>query len=252
MEYRVYDVIINPLPDRQTYIDLFTAALATPSDAELEAATPASWTANPYRLWVLALARELKAYKIQQPDVLMMEADIVANSKYKSVNLGFKNKETNLEAFMDRWMALTIVLQEAVNCIYNGQPGSEVANPDGQVHLVIATTADGKYAGHITYYENEANPNDLVFIAIYKSVFCKSCPKFSEVLLHYIESKAKEMGKQTIHTRPIGPMGGILEKHGFIPRGAAYVKSVAATGGKRFKRSRNRQHSRSRSRKNRR
>lgn len=30
-------------------------------------------------------------------------------------------------------------------------------------------------------------------------------------------------------------MAGILVKHGFEPRGAAYVKAIAATGGRRHK-----------------
>lgn len=246
MAYILYDVVINPLPDRQTYIDLFTIALTTPSDDEVDTATSVSWAINPYRLWILAFARELKAYKTQQPGVVTLEAEISTHNQYKSINLGFKNQSNNLDGFMKRWMVIMIVLAEAVNCIYNGQPGNEVENPESEVHLVIATTTDGNYAGHITYYDNPSNSTDLVFIAIYKSVYCKTCPNFSEALLKFVEAKAQEMGKKTIHTRPIGPMSDILIKHGFEPQGAAYVKTIVSTGGRRSRRS-TRRYRRSRS-----
>jgi hypothetical protein len=233
MSYVLHDVVINPLPDRDTYIDLFTTALATPSDDELDAATPASWTANPYRLWVLALARELKAYATQYPQLptRVDVSTISKNNRYRAINLKLGSPNGTID--LERFMIVTIVLGEAVNCILNGQPGDEVRNLETKVHLVIATTADGKYAGHITYYENEQNPTDLIFIAIYKSVYCKACPKVSEDLLNHIETKAKKMGKQTIHTRPIGPMADILEKHGFLMNDAGYGKAI--TGGRRRK-----------------
>lgn len=235
MSYILYDVLINPLPDRQSYIDLFTTALASDTDDELDAATPASWAKTPYRLWILAFARELKAYAKRESFLVPWNLDKVSKHKrYQTVNILLNQTRNN---YGERQSVLFIVLREAVNCILNGQPGIEVENADAQIHLVIATTADGKYAGHITYYDNPHNSKDLVFIAIYKSVYCKACPKFSEVLLNYIETKAREMGKKTIHTRPIGPMADILIKHGFVQHGVAYEKAVVATGGKRIHKS---------------
>lgn len=244
MSYVLHDVLINPLPDRKDYIDIFTTALASDTDDELDAATPASWAKTPYRLWILAFARELKAYAEREPFLVDWNLDKVSKHKrYQTVNILLNQARNN---YGERQSVLFIVLREAVNCILNGQPGIEIDNPEAEVHLVIATTADGKYAGHITYYDNPHNSKDLVFIAIYKSVYCKACPKFSEVLLNYIETKAKEMGKKSIHTRPIGPMKDILSKHGFTPRNAVYEKTVAATGGSRSRRNRKQTRNRSR------
>lgn len=119
MSYVLHDVLVNPLPDRQTYIDLCTTALATPSDDELDAATPASWLSTSLRLWVLALARELKACATQKHEVLSIEYPVTTHHRYSTVNLGFKNQNTNFEAYMERMMTLVIIPHTA-NWAYGG------------------------------------------------------------------------------------------------------------------------------------
>jgi hypothetical protein len=210
MNYKLYDVTIDPLPNRQAYITLFTSALASSSDAELDAATPATWAADPYRLWVLAFARELKAYAKRNPYLISsFLTNISKNNRYQTVNIHLNSKRNNYNL---RYTVLSTVLNEAISCIYNGTPGEPEAN---NVHLIIATTTDGKYAGHITYYDNPTDPTHMIFISIYKSVYCKDCKNFSDTLLDKIEEIARSSGKRVIGTSPIGPMENILLKHGF-------------------------------------
>jgi hypothetical protein len=215
MTYIFYDVQINPFPERAFYVALFNEALTTNTDDELDTATPADWESNPYRLWILAIAREFKAYSLNPHITNIWPSDIpiptMNRTAYKNVNTQI-NTRTNKSC--QRYMVMRIILGEILNCIFTGQPGSYL-HENTEVHLVIATGLDGTYAGHITYYDTPKKPSQLTFISIYKSIYCAKCPKFSSSMLSYIEQKAKELGKTEIHTNPIGPMDSILISHGF-------------------------------------